>query len=146
MWCLSKETHRYSANEKDWKREWPGEVFLRHKRSNSARVGILFSRTFTPRTVEVLDIILRVNALYENVKVVFICVYALVLSTARMNFLNVLSDVVHNCDDYLFLGGDFNCTEDFKVDRNHLEPHPAFSAWLGELPLLGSEDSWRLMS
>ena len=39
----------------------------------------------------------------------FLCVYALVLSTERMNFLNFLC-----ADDYLFLGGDFNCTEDYK--------------------------------
>lgn len=41
-------------------------------RSNSAGVGILFSRAFSPHPVEVLDImaghILRVNAPYENVK------------------------------------------------------------------------------
>ena len=133
-----QETHSDSVNEEDWKREWPGEVFLSHKRSNSAGVGILFSRAFSPRSVEVQDImsghILRVNALYENVKMVFICVYAPVLSTERMNFLNVLCDVVRDCaDDYLFLGGDFNCTEDFKLDRNHLEPHPASSARLRRL-------------
>ena len=24
---------------------------------------------------------------------------------------------------FLFLGGDFNCTENYVLDRNHLEPH-----------------------
>ena len=85
-----------TVSEVDWKREWPGEVFLSHKQYNSAGVGILFSRAFSPRSVEVMDImsghILRVNALYENIKVIFICIYAPVLSTLRMNFLNVLCD------------------------------------------------------
>ena len=65
-----QETHSDCVNEGDWKREWPGEVFLSHKRSNSAGVGILFYRAFALCSVEVLDImsghILRVNALDEK--------------------------------------------------------------------------------
>ena len=104
MWCLSRKP-TVTVNEGDWKREWPWEVFLCQKRSNSAGVGILFSRAFSPPSVMVLDImsghILRVNALYENVKVLFICVHAPVLAAARMNFLNVLCDIVCDCaDDY----------------------------------------------
>lgn len=32
-----------------------------------------------------------------------------------------------NCswEEMLFLGGDFNCTENDEIDRNHLEPHAA---------------------
>ena len=63
-----QETHSDSVNEWDWKREWPGEVFLSHKWSNSAGVGIPFSRAFSPHPVEVLDIM---SGLYENVNVVF---------------------------------------------------------------------------
>uniref|UniRef100_A0A671TWB6 Reverse transcriptase domain-containing protein n=1 Tax=Sparus aurata TaxID=8175 RepID=A0A671TWB6_SPAAU len=52
---------------------------------------------------------------------VFLCVYAPVLSTNRMTFLNVLCDVIGGVsDEYLFLGGDFNCTADAALDRNHL--------------------------
>ena len=73
-----QETHSDSASEGDWKRAWPGEVLLSHKRCNNAGVGIVFSRAFPPRSVDVLDItsghILRVNALYESVEVVlFFC-------------------------------------------------------------------------
>ena len=109
----------------------------------------LFSRALSPRSVEVLNIMsghtLRVNALYKNVKVLFICVYALVLSTAKINFLNVLCDVVCDCaDDYLFLGGDFNCPEDYKLNRNHLEPPPASSARLRHLMETHElKDVWR---
>lgn len=57
--------------------------------------------------------------------------YAPVLSIDRIIFLNVLGDVLRSCtDDFLFLGGDFNCTENARLDRNHLEPHPASSARL----------------
>ena len=58
--------------------------------------GVVFVQETHSDSVDVLDItsghILRVNALYESVEVVvffFICVYAPVLSTARMNFLNL---------------------------------------------------------
>lgn len=34
--------------------------------------------------------------------------------------------MLKNCcsEDFLFLGGDFNCTE-LNLDRNHIEPHLA---------------------
>lgn len=33
--------------------------------------------------------------------------------------LNVLCDTIRTCsDEYLFLGGDFNCTENPRLDRN----------------------------
>lgn len=28
-------------------------------------------------------------------------------------------------EEFLFLGGDFNCTENDRLDRNHIEPHAA---------------------
>ena len=78
--------------------------------------------------------VLMVKAFYKNVKMVFLCVYAPVLSMNRMLCLNVLCDVIGGVsDEYLFLGGDFNCTADTALDRNHLEPHPASSARLKHL-------------
>ncbi|KAI3355002.1 hypothetical protein L3Q82_004803 [Scortum barcoo] len=47
-----QETHSDSNNERDWRREWPGQVFLSHKQSSSAGVGILFSRAFSPQSLE----------------------------------------------------------------------------------------------
>lgn len=39
-------------------------------------------------------------------------------------FLDTLCSILQNCssEEYLFLGGDFNCTEHM-LDRNHIEPH-----------------------
>ncbi|KAI3377358.1 hypothetical protein L3Q82_008399, partial [Scortum barcoo] len=63
-------THSDSSNERDWRREWPGQVFLSHKQSNSAGVGILFSRAFSPQSVELHHVMpghaLMVKALYEK--------------------------------------------------------------------------------
>ena len=42
-------------------------------------------------------------------------------------FLYTLGKVISQCDsdEYFLLGGDFNCTEDTRLDRIHLEPHSA---------------------
>ncbi|TWW59346.1 Transposon TX1 uncharacterized 149 kDa protein ORF 2 [Takifugu flavidus] len=146
---LIQETHSNGNNEGDWRREWPGQVFLSHKLSNSAGVGILFSPHFKPQSAELHHImdghVLMVKAVYENVKLVFLCVYAPVLSRDRMNCLNVLCNVVRGVqDEFLFMGGDFNCTVDARLDRNHLEPHPASSARLKRLlETYDLKDVWR---
>ena len=132
---------------KSWRREWPGQVFLSHKQSNCAEVGILFSKAFSPHSVELHHVmagyVLMVKAFYKNVKMVFLCVYAPVLSMNRMTFLNALCDGGVS-DEYLFLGGDYNCTADAALDRNHLEPHPASSARLKHLiETHDLKDVWR---
>lgn len=37
-----------------------------------------------------------------------------------------VNDAIRDCNDkeFLFIGGDWNCTES-RLDRNHVEPHPA---------------------
>ncbi len=64
------------------------------------------------------------KAQVENYNFVFICVYVPNSTIERMVFLDALCSVLQNVsnDDYLFLGGDFNCTES-NCDRNHIEPH-----------------------
>lgn len=65
-----QETHSDDENERDWKKEWPGQVFLSHKSFNSAGVGVLFNKAFNPHSVEVQDVlsghILKVRAQFEN--------------------------------------------------------------------------------
>lgn len=53
--------------------------------------------------------------------------YTLQTGCGRVQFLADLSVVLRNCgsEEFLFLEGDFNCTEKDKTDRNHLEPHAA---------------------
>lgn len=55
---------------------------------------------------------------------VFICVYAPTKAAERLSFLDELSTALISCksEEYLFVGGDFNCTEP-NLDRNHIEPH-----------------------
>lgn len=133
-----QETNSDVVYESEWKKQWPGEVILSHEASNSGGVGVLFSKGFRLCSFEVEEImsghILKIKVQYEHTKLIFVNVYAPILAGDRMRFLDVLSDVLHDCtEDFLWLGGDFNCTENPKLDRNHLEPHPASSAKLRRL-------------
>ena len=127
---LLQETHSTKDNEMAWKREGGGEVFLSHDTSTSGGVGFLFSGRVLPQSFEVEEVVvgrlLKVRALWEHVSATFINVYAPTRGADRVAFLDRLAEVISNCncDEYLFLGGDFNCTAD-GLDRNHQEPHPA---------------------
>ncbi|KAL2096374.1 hypothetical protein ACEWY4_008522 [Coilia grayii] len=125
---LAQETHTDPLNAADWGREFDGLSILSHNTSTSGGVAILFSKSFTPISYEVEEIIkgrlLKVRALFENHFFVFICIYAPTSAIQRMLFLDSLNDTLIKCDpdDVLLLGGDFNCTE-LLCDRNHVEPH-----------------------
>ena len=71
-----QETHSTLDNERDWKKEWSGDVFLSHKSFNRDGVGILFSNNFKPvsynEEVVVEGQLLKVKTQYEDVKMVFI--------------------------------------------------------------------------
>ncbi len=109
-----QETLSTVDNEADWKKEWDGEVCLSHKSNNSGGVGILFSKDFIPISLVTEEIVegrlLKIHAVFENVKLIFINVYAPTVGTERVMFLNILNYVIRNCSDdcYTILGGDFN--------------------------------------
>lgn len=84
---------------------------LSHKSNNSGGVGILFAKDFIPISVDIEEIIkgrlLKINACFENVKLIFINVYAPTVGTERVIFLNILDNVIRNCseDCNMILGG-----------------------------------------
>lgn len=134
-----QETHSESRNQVDWNREWAGQVILSHGSSTSAGVGVLFSSACLPVSVTTEEVIpgrlLVVQAVFEKYKVVLINVYAPTTGAERLAFLRETNDVLNNCssESYLFLGGNFNCTENATVDRNHLEPRSASSRLLKQV-------------
>jgi len=85
-----QETHSTVENETEWKKEWDGEVFLSHKSSNSAGVGILFAKDFLPISCVIEEVIegrlLKIQAVFENVKMTFINVYAPTVGAERVYF------------------------------------------------------------
>lgn len=126
--CFLQETHSDVSNTADWFKEFDGLTILSHCTSLSGGVAMLFSKSFIPCSFSVDEVIkgrlLKVNASFENSSFVFICVYVPTTALERMVFLHTLDNVLRDCntDDFLLLGGDFNCTED-AIDRNHIEPH-----------------------
>ncbi|KAF7690005.1 hypothetical protein HF521_011809, partial [Silurus meridionalis] len=144
-----QETHSDSRNLPDWTQEWPGLSCLSHNTSTSGGVAILFSKNFTPVTYDTEELVkgrlLKVRAHFENHVFIFICVYAPTSPVERLNFLDVLCTAIEACDDeeFLFVGGDFNCTVD-NSDRNHTEPHmPSRTRLTQILQTYGLCDTWR---
>jgi len=78
----------------------------------------------------------------------FVCIYQLQL-LRECFFLSTLSSVLQNValDEYLILGGDFNCTES-DLDRNHVEPHVPSRQCLVQLKKKTHEliDIWRQLN
>lgn len=126
-----QETHSDGLNEIDWRKEWEGVVLCSHMSSTRGGVAVLFAKHFTPASFEVKQEIpgrlIAIQAQFEKFNVVFINVYAPTNGAERVCFFNNLNGVFQSCnsDEYLFLGGDFNCTENYVLDRNHAEPHEA---------------------
>lgn len=126
-----QETHSDQKNEVDWRREGDGLTILSHKSSISGGVAILFSKACIPLSYEVDEIVkgrcVKVVAKFENLNIVFLNIYAPTGGPDRVLFLGIIGNTLKSLktDDLLFLGGDFNCTQNDKLDRNHLEPHTA---------------------
>lgn len=126
-----QETHSDFKNENDWKREWDGQIVLSHKSSVSGGVAVLFSKHILPLSCEVEEIIggrlLKIKVKYEKVTMVLLNLYAPTKGLERVLFFDKVDAVLKdlNPDDMLFIGGDFNCTANSKLDRNHIEPHAA---------------------
>ncbi len=126
--AMLQETHSDLRNPADWAAEWDGVSVLSHNTSLSGGVAILFAKSFIPHTYQIEEVVkgrlLKVRATFVKFTFVFICVYVPTSAVERMVFLNVLCSVMQKCcvEEYLFLGGDFNCTVS-NLDRNHFEPH-----------------------
>lgn len=125
---MLQETHSDLRNAADWAEEWDGVSVLSHNTSLSGGAAILFAKSFSLTSYQVDEVVkgrlLKVTAIFENYRFVFICVYIPTAQIERMLFLNTLCSVLQKCcvEEYLFLGGDFNCTLS-NLDRNHIEPH-----------------------
>lgn len=147
-----QETHSDAINEIDWRKEWCGSSFFSHGSNVSGGVAILFSKSFNPLPCHMEELVkgrlLKVTAFFDDLKLIFLNVYAPVVGAERVLFLNKLNEILNDVDQdaLLFLSGDFNCTEDEKLDRNHPEPHaPSQRAMVQVISANGLSDVWRVM-
>lgn len=69
---------------------------------------VVFFRSFIPTsfTVEIKGCFWKVKVPFEQVKAVFICVYPPTNGVERTAVLDILCDILKNCDsdEFLFLG------------------------------------------
>ena len=78
----------------------------------------------------------------------FINVYAPNTGPDRAQFLNELSVVLSQCGpaEVLCFGGDFNCTENNQMAKDHIEPHAASKRAMKQLVEVHKlTDVWREM-
>lgn len=110
-----------------WEREWEGREVLSHNTMASGWVGILFSKRFAPSSVEVKQMgegrNLLVRAKLDHFSLIFMNIYAPNSKTERKRFSEVVELNRCSSEDYLLLGGDFNCNEKEFLDGNHAEQH-----------------------
>ena len=127
-----QETHINPADEIDWGLWWEGSWALSHGTNLSAGVAVLFREnanvTVLSSTEVVKGRLLIVRAEIESSVFCFVNIYAPNQGTERVGFFTLLKNEIRNYhQDQFIIGGDFNCTLDFTVDRTSEEPHPQSS-------------------
>lgn len=135
---LLQETHTDQQNEVQWVGDWKGDVLLSHGTNISAGVAILFSPSVCSQAdmVEVMPgRILRADIVLGDTHFSFFNVYAPNVGRERIIFFRILSNALAQCPlgNIIVLGGDFNCTVNPDLDRNHDEPHPSSAKILKKL-------------
>ena len=134
-----QETHTNPADETDWGIWWGGPCALSHGTNLSAGVAVLFRATAHATILSSTEVVkgrfLIVRAEIESSVFCFVNIYAPNQGAERVGFFNTLKNELKNYhQDHLIIGGDFNCTLDFTVDRTSEEPHPQSSQNLNILP------------
>lgn len=124
-----QETHTDVNNQVQWQSGWNGQVVLSHGCSNSAGVAFLFGAEFKDQDMSVFDVIpgrmLRVDVTLRGLNFSLFNVYAPNIGTERILFFEKLHTALSTVPQgrIIVLAGDFNCTVDHTLDRNHEEPH-----------------------
>ena len=104
-----RERNSDSSNYADRSREWEGQDILSHSSTSSGGIGVLFSRSFSPITVEIEQVIegrlVVVTAKFDTYNMIFMN-YALTRGADRKVFLDRVSSSLNKCasEDFLILG------------------------------------------
>lgn len=145
-----QETHSDKNNEVEWGLWWEGKYILSHGSNVSSGVAICFSPSCNFSILSEHEIepgrLLAVKAKVNTHNVIFLNIYAnnkgaerSVLFKKIAEFLNTLKQ-----KDIVIMGGDFNCTLDFNMDRNNEETHNQSSAVLENIiKKFELNDIWR---
>ncbi len=145
------ETHSDSQNEVELYRWWEGECILSHGTNLSAGVAILFSKHLDLNILSTIELekgrILMVIVEIKELKFLFINVYAPNVGLQRIELFGRLkTEIIKHVDEGMcvIMGGDWNCTTNFVLDRNGEEPHSPSSKMLLKITQeLDFIDVWR---
>lgn len=124
--------HILIDNESEWDRWWEGTCVLSHGTNYSSGVAILFSQNINVNILVVEEVVkgrvLLMHMEFEGTVFVLINVYALNSGPERFcetYVKNAVQKIGNNV--CVIIGGDWNCTIDFIIDRNGEEPHNELS-------------------
>lgn len=146
-----QETHSDTNNETDWRLWWRGQHVLCHGTNVSAGVAVLFSPRLHVDILSTTELVagraVLIRAQIHNISFCFYNIYAPNRSSDRVNFFHQIRDSVKQCDqsECVVMGGDWNCTTDFTLDRTGQEPHLLSSSTLSQVVSeSGVVDVWRV--
>lgn len=146
-----QETHSNCKNEVNWGLWWKGDYILSHGTNLSAGVAVLFSPTLNVKILSKQEVVpgrfLIVKAEISNLNFLFVNIYASNVGAERKLFFAKLESIIKEESDDFFIvvGGDWNCTIDFVLDRNGEEPHAQSASCLANvLKKLSLSDVWRV--
>uniref|UniRef100_A0A3P9LKP2 Reverse transcriptase domain-containing protein n=1 Tax=Oryzias latipes TaxID=8090 RepID=A0A3P9LKP2_ORYLA len=146
-----QETHSDVLTEAEWALWWRGQSFFSHGTVFSAGVAVLFSPRLSFNILSVSEVaagrFLAVRVELNGFNFCLINFYAPAEGAHRIPFFLTLEDFLKNCDpgDVIVMGGDWNCTLDFTLDRTGAEPHFQSSSVLSKIVSDSSlVDVWRL--
>jgi exonuclease III len=130
-----QDIHTIPSEEDTWKLIWRGNILFSHFSSNTAVIAICFSNKLDYQILEHKIIlpgrILHVTVCIQEQNYHLINVYAPICPKEKVIFLRSLKHHLNDLESStpIFLGGDFNCTINPKLDRTgDNEPHPQTSA------------------
>ncbi len=146
-----QETHSDSQNEVELYRWWEGECILSHGTNLSAGVAIIFSKHLDLNILSTIELekgrILMAIVDIKELKFLFINVYAPNVGLQRIELFGRLNtEIIKHVDEGMcvIMGGDWNCTTNFVLDRNGEEPHSLSSKMLLKITQeLDFIDVWR---
>jgi len=134
-----QETHSDQSNEVDWDVWWKGEKALSHGTNLSAGVAVLFSPGIKAKIISKKELqpgrCLIVRAEISNLVFLFVNIYAPNIGADRVQLFKKIDFFLkqQQDDDFIVMGGDWNCTLNFTLDRNGEEQHAQSSFCLDSI-------------
>lgn len=114
-----QETHSDINNEVDWGLWSDGQFVLSHGTNLSAGVAILFLPGLNVNILSINELekgrLLLIKAKIKDISFVFVNIYALNIGKDRIKLFEMLKNTLVSLsqEDFLIIGGNFNCTLDF---------------------------------